>query len=218
MRTDIERREVAYDATTGTLTVGTRSTVVLCAPGDNDCLLRTYLGLVAAQREVRLGQGIHLRKDDIAVLAELLDLDDEDLETRLQQILCLTEAEAADLGRRLRRHKLAAAALGVSLMAGLPLSGAFAAADDSTAPPPVPVVREHTPSPDALDHAVVVVPPVEVVAAAEQPPPPPPPEPEPEVEIGDALVIERDPGFVAPEGVEIGDALVLERDAPPPTD
>lgn len=199
MRTDILRREVAWDAATSTLIVGGRSTVVTCDPGDNECLLRTYLGLVAEQREVALGRGVHLRRDDIAVLAELLDLDDVDLESRLRRILHLSGKEAADLHRRLRRQRVAAAALGVGLLAGVPVGKTVAAAAEATTPPAVAVevVDVDPVSPDSLDHPVTVT------------------EAPAETEIGDAVRYERDPDYVAPEGVDIGDALVIERGSAP---
>lgn len=231
MRTDIQRRQVAYDASTGTLTVGGRMTVVTCDPGDNECLLRTYLDLVAEQRDIRLGQGVHLRRDDVAVLAELLDLDDADLEGRLRRILRLSEAQAADLHRRLVRHRVAAAAVGVGLLAGVPataLAGADEAAGEPAATVPVAAVVQVDPVvPDSLDRAVVVVSEAAPVVA---PPPPAPapappapvvepepvvavaePAPAPEVEIGHAVTYEQDPTYVAPEGVDIGESLVIER-------
>lgn len=237
MRTVIERRMVSWDPATATLTVGARSTLVTCDPGDNECLLRTYLGLVAEQRDVRLGLGVSLRRDDVAVLAELLDLDDDDLEARLVRILRLSEAEARDLTQRLRRHKVVAAAVGVGLLAGVPVSQAVAGANDAAgsdddrtraavtvadvSPAPVddPVVIELTPTPAVAAPAVVAPAPL---AVDEPPAPAPAPAPampapaaESEVEIGHTVTYERDPNFVPPEGVDIGDAMVIERDAPP---
>lgn len=229
MRTDIQRRQVAYDASTGTLTVGGRTTVLTCDPGDNECLLRTYLDLVAEQRDVRLGEGVYLRRDDVAVLAELLDLDDADLEGRLRRILRLSEAQAADLHRRLVRHRVAAAAVGVGLLAGVPATALAGAGEATNEPvPSVPaaaVVQLDPVAPDSLDRAVVVVSEAAPVVA---PPPPPAPAPEPapvvepepvvaaaepapEVEVGPAVTYERDPTYVAPEGVDIGESLVIER-------
>jgi hypothetical protein len=225
MRTDIQRREVAFDAATGTLVVGARTVVV--EPGDNERLLRTYLGLVAEQRDVTLSKGVVLRRDDIAVLADLLDLDDEDLETRLQRILHLSAAEAADLTGRLRRHRVAVAAVGVGLLAGVPAVGtALAGADEADRPVTVPtpttvaVVQVDPVAPDALDRAVVVEVPAPVAAEqpapgpAPQPAPEPEPEPEVEPEIGYSVTYERDPSFVAPDGVDIGDSMVIERELP----
>jgi hypothetical protein len=230
MRTEIERREVAWDAATATLTVGGRSTVVTCDPGDNECLLRTYLGLVAEQRDVTLGRGAHLRRDDVAVLAELLDLDDVDLEARLRRILHLSSRDAADLHRRLRRHRVAAAAVGVGLLATVPAGRALAIAADGTqtsgTPTSVAVVEVDPVSPDALDHPITVTfAPADVevleplVAVAETPAPAPDPEPalepepEGEAEVGYSVTYERDPSYVPPEGVDIGDSMLIERDA-----
>jgi hypothetical protein len=228
MQTAIERRQVAWDPTTATLTVGNRRTVVTCAPGDNECILRTYLALVAEQRDIRLERSIALRRDDVVVLAELLDLDDAELEARLRRLLCLSETEAADLTRRLRRQRVVAAAVGVGLLAGVPASQAVVAASeaaDATAPADPVVVDDSTVlSPDALDRPVVVSfgaddppapepqPAAAEAAPATEPEPAPAPEPEPEVEVGYTVRYERDPDYVPPEGVEIGDAMVIERD------
>jgi hypothetical protein len=231
----IARRQVAYDAGRGLLTVGARAVVVGCDAGDNDCLLRTYLGLVAEQRDVPLGTGVHLRRDDVAVLAELLDLDDVDLEARLRSILHLSGEEAADLHKRLLRHRVAAAAVGVGLLAGVPATAVVASADEAPASVPVTTNVEVPSSPDAIDRPVVVDAPEPIVlrpvlkvaatppapaaepapaaAVVEPPAEPAPPAVEPEVEIGYTVTYEQDPSFVPPEGVDIGSSLVIERDA-----
>lgn len=225
MRTDIQRREVAFDASTGILVVGARAVVV--EPGDNERLLRTYLDLVAEQREVNLAEGVVLRRDDIAVLAELLDLDDTDLEARLQRLLRLSAADAAELTGRLRRHRVVAAAFGVGLLAGVP---ALAAADDTDPAPAsaaarptggASVARLDPVAPDAIDRSPIVVEVAEPAHApltqAAEPPAPasePEPQPEPEAEVGYSVTYERDPSFVPPEGVDIGDSMVIERDPP----
>ena len=167
------------------LVVGAQRVLVTCDPADNECLLRTYLDLVAKQRRVALDTTVHLRTDDIAVLAELLDLDDDALEARLRRMLRLSERQATALARRLRRTHLAAA-LGLGMFTVVPSADALADTDGAAAPP----VR---------------------IADAEvdlEPPAAP-------VDIGTAVRYERDPAFVAPPGVDIGDAMVIERDPPP---
>lgn len=236
----IGRRTVSWDPERGVLTVGERSVALTCAPGDNECVLRTYLHLVADQRDVRLDRSVVLRRDDVLVLAELLDLDDVRLEHQLTAILRISGDEAKALRRDLLRHRVTAAAMGVGLLAVVPLAGAAAADDAPAFTDPAPAVCV-VPSPDSLDHEVEVpaveVPAVEATPTDEIAPPvvpvaePPaaaasapttvapaqrPHEPEPEAatEIGWSETHERDPDAVAPEGVEIGDAMVLERDLP----
>lgn len=246
----IGRRAVAWDPTEGVLTVGERSVTLTCAPGDNECILRTYLHLVADQRDVALDRSVVLRRDDVQVLAELLDLDDVRLEQQLGAILRLSGGDAKALRRDLLRHRLTAAAVGVGLLAAVPLAGAAAADDTPAFADPDPAICIVA-SPDSLDRAIEVdvepspaVPPatadpeplapaapvvaelpVDAVPAPEpvtpavaepeaDPDPAPPPAPEVATEIGWTVTYERDPDFVPPEGVEIGDAMVLERDLP----
>lgn len=131
----ISRRAVAWDPSVSVLTVGERSVTLTCAPGDNECILRTYLHLVADQREVPLSRSVVLRRDDVLVLAELLDLDDVRLEDKLVAILRLSDPEAKALRRDLLRQRVTVAALGVGLVAGLPLSGVAGASPQPAARP-----------------------------------------------------------------------------------
>jgi hypothetical protein len=206
MPTDIERRQVAYDAATGTLTVGGRTAVVTSALGDNEQLLRTYLGLVAQQREVDLGRAVHLRRIDIATLAEMLDLDDADLEGQLQRILSLSDEQAADLHRRLLRQRFAAVAIGVGIFAGASANLVPAGAAEAGTPKQPAAVSQMTqlPSSKAIGSAVTVAAPVE-----SEPAPAPAAESEPEVEVDYAVRYERGPAPA--DGVDIGDALFIER-------
>jgi hypothetical protein len=223
---DTGRRQVAYDARSGTLTVGDRTTVLTCDPGDNEALLRTYLGLVAEQREVILGRGVHLRRSDIAVLAELLDLDDADLEGRLRRILRLSETEAAALHRRLLRQRVVAAAMGVGLLASVPTMGPAGADEAPDGPWGRPVHATLGVSHETMDRHLRIVAPFvadDVEKSAPAPAATPEPDVEPvvepvvedEAEVEYSVRYERDPNFVPPEGVDIGDALVIERDPPP---
>lgn len=232
----ISRRSVSWDPAVGVLTVGERSVTLTCETGDNECILRTYLHLVADQRDVALDRSVVLRRDDVLVLAELLDLDDVRLEQRLASILRLSGAEATALRRDLLRQRLTYAALGVGLVAGVPFAGA-AAADDAPAPT-APATRaevvEVLASPDSTDRPIdvaaapttvavtveatpparAVTDPPAVAASAPTPAAPPVADPPVETEIGYSVTYERDPDFVPPEGVEIGDAMVIERDLP----
>jgi hypothetical protein len=211
-----ERRTVSYDPSSGTLVVGARSVKVHCAPSDNECLLRTYL--VAEQRDVRLDTAVHLRRDDIAVLAQLLDLDDDSLEFRLRRLLRLSERDAAVLARRLRRNRVALA-LGLGVLTAVPAVEALVGADQAVASPDATdVVAEAsttttvststTAAPTTITVAVPAPAPEATIADASEPAPSP-------VDVGYAVRYERDPEFVPPPGVDIGDAMFIERDAPP---
>jgi hypothetical protein len=208
---------VSYDPETATLVVGARRVVVTCDPSDNECLLRTYLELVAAQRGVAVGTAIRLRRDDVLALARLLDLDDDDLESRLQRLLRLSENDASSLARRLRRNRVAAA-LGLGVITAVPALEGLAGADRADASPtPVAAVEETTtttndPMPSTAVTVTVPAPvpaPETTTAVVSDPAPAP-------VEVGHAMRHERDPDFVAPPGVDIGDAMVVERDTPEP--
>ena len=213
-----KRRGVSYDPATSTLVVGARRVVVTHELSDNERLLRTYLELVASQRGVVVGTAIHLRRDDILALAQLLDLDDNDLESRLQRLLRLSENDASALARRLRRNGVAAA-LGLGIITAVPAIEGLARADHAVAAPkPVAAVEETSTSttpttePPAATAVTVTVPapvpaPETTTAVVSDPAPAP-------VDIGDAVQHERDPDFVAPAGIDIGDAMTIERDTP----
>jgi hypothetical protein len=223
----IHRRTVSYDPTTSTLVVGARSVTVGCEPGDNECLLRTYLDLVAEQRHVPLGTAVHLRRDDVVVLAQLLDLDDETLEARLQRLLQLSQRQAAALTRRLRRNRVAVA-VGIGVLTAVPAVNALVGSGSASASPSTSTVADESPTTEAVvptteaapeTTVTVIVPTTEAVepapvVAADPAPVAPEPEPAP-ADVGYSVRYERDPDFVAPEGVDIGDAMVIERDAPP---
>jgi hypothetical protein len=195
MPTEIERRQVAYDASSGVLTVGGRTAVVTAELGDNERLLRTYLGLVAQQRDVVLGRAVHLRRADVTALSALLDLDDGDLEGQLANILQLSDEEAADLHRRLLRQRFAAAAIGVGIFAGA--SAAVPAA--GAAEPKAVAAAEQT----ATVSSKAIGSPVTVHAA--------PLASAPDVALAPAVRHEREVPPATPEGVDIGDALTIER-------
>lgn len=118
----VQRREVSWEPSIRRLTVGKESAFISGDTVDNEAVLRTYLDLVAMQRHISLNQSVILRRDDIAVLAELLDLEDDHLEADLVAMLHLTPAAASRLHRRLLGRRLAIGALGLSLLAGVPLS------------------------------------------------------------------------------------------------
>ncbi len=233
MRTDgtaatraIARRTVSWDQATSELVVGDRRTHLACPPGDNECLLRTYLSLVAEQRNVAVDRSIVLRGDDVAVLAELLDLDDAALQSRLRRLLRLSEPAAADLHHRLLRQRLTAAAVGVGLLAAVPGSQAVASESTPVTAPTAAVVVADEPAPVPTALTIVVPEPATTAPPTTAASAPPPvaasapttaaPEPEPDTDVGYSVRYERDPSYVPPEGVDIGDAMFIERDPPPP--
>jgi hypothetical protein len=182
MASDSARRQVGYDPSDGTLTVGARTTVVTRDLGDNERLLRTYLDLVTEQREVPADRAVRLRRADITALAELLDLDDADLVDRLTRILRLSELEARDLHRRLVRQRVAAAAIGVGMLAAVPAAAGAAE----------PVVRTTNVAPaDSKAIGAPVEVEVELGPAVRHERPAPGTPQEPDVDIIDALTIER---------------------------
>ena len=202
MPSELARRQVDYDPTTGILTVGGRTALVTAELGDNERLLRTYLGLVAQQRDVALGRAVHLRRADVAALSALLDLDDAALEDQLRTILQLSDEEAADLHRRLLRQRFAAAALGVGIFAGV--SAGVPAAGATGAPATVKAVTADAPPATTASTSKALGSPVTVAAAAVA-------APEPEVALAPAVRHEREVPPSTPDGVDIGDALTIER-------
>jgi hypothetical protein len=180
MAADIARRPVGYDPSDGTLTVGARTTVVTRDLGDNERLLRTYLDLVTEQREVPADRAVRLRRADITALAEVLDLDDADLVDRLTRILRLSELEARDLHRRLVRQRVAAAAIGVGMLAAVP--AVAGAAEPSVMTSNVP---------PAASKSIGAPVEVELGPAVRHERPEPGTPQEPDVDIIDALTIER---------------------------
>jgi transcriptional regulator with XRE-family HTH domain len=119
------RRIVALDLELGLLSVGERSVVIASGEG-NESVLRQYLDLVSEQRSNR-SDSMHLRHDDLVVLAAILDLNDSDLESRLVKLVGCTPDEAFVLRRRLLRHRKVAraAALALGLLAVIPVAHAL---------------------------------------------------------------------------------------------
>lgn len=205
---------MSWDPESGELVVGNRRTTIPAAVVDNEQLLRTYLELVAEQRRVALTSDLVLRGDDIAVLAELLDLDDVALAGHLQRLLRLSERAAAALHRRLRRRK-AAAAVGMSLLAAAPVGAVMSVAADSddspatTVPDPVGQVEVEIGVPLRIERDPATLPapedpvpmPVPSADAVVQPPPPPP----------SSTVDAPADTTTTTVGVEIGDAVTIER-------
>jgi hypothetical protein len=225
------RRPVTFDPATRRLTVGSRSTVVPDVADNNEAMLRGYLALVARARGFAVASLTQVRQHDVAVLAELLDLEDADLEARFVRLLGMTPEVAADTRRRLVRQRSILAAAGITV--GVLLSaGGTAAASGPTGPtgptapaasvapvavsiaadavaetPPTPVTDPPVTAPPAT------APPAQPAQETAGPPdstpptstPPTPASSDPEVQIGDALVIERGTPPDDPS-VGIGDA------------
>lgn len=238
-----EHLGVVYDASTRVLTVGQRSRSVSDL-ADNAAVLTTYLEMVAEQRPMQPASRVELRDDDLDALAGLLDLDDSALEDQFVRLLGVTRGEARELRRRMRARwfRTAAAAVGVGVFASMPALVSTSPGAEPGLGKAMTLVWHHLDAPaaeaPAIDVAPIEVPGVEV-APIEEPavsrkPPAPEPEPAPEVEIGDAVTIERnedgetityyesEPAPVGEDGTDIGTALVIERtpppDEPPPGD
>jgi hypothetical protein len=209
------------------LTIGDKSTLVPDLAAGNEAVLRSYLALVADVRGTPIGSGIEVRHDDVVVLAEILDLTDADLELHLANLLGVSANDAADVHRRIRRHR----AFALSFAAALGSIGIVGATNISEASPAparsavVTSVQEGVPATTAdlvsAEPVIETFVPVETAAAASvasEPEPPPEPAPEPplapsgpdDVQIGSALVIERGQQPDDPN-VQIGDAVTYER-------
>jgi transcriptional regulator with XRE-family HTH domain len=72
----------------------------------NDSVLRAYLAVVRAQRDLGVDAPVALRVEDVEVLAAALDLDDDELEARLMVLAHMTAMEAQDARARLLRSFL----------------------------------------------------------------------------------------------------------------
>ena len=218
---DDTRQPVEFDPETMRLTIGEHSTVVSHPALGNEAVLRSYLSLVADVRGTPIGSGIEVRHDDVVVLAQVLDLTDEDLETHLARLLGVSAATAAEVGRRLRRRHAFAAAAASLTVGGLALFGATrVAASPSPAAPKPAVVAVTTSSPEpTTTTSTTIAPPPTVVTPPDVPTTTTPPASDgphtsptgpDDVQIGDALVIVRGQQPDDPN-THIGDAITYER-------
>lgn len=219
------RTRVSYDADTATLRLGDRTVAVVRRADDanaNSAVLRTYLGAVAASRGCLPGTPLTLRRDDIAALAEILDLDDGELETRLQRLLGLSEADAATARSRLLRRR--AASLGTVLVVGVLATGSLAAASaTSSYRDPVP-----TPTTSIASEPMVVVAPTTTTTIALVMTAVPGASGATDAVVPTGATgsgtAEVEPHHISPvqlpddadgDGIDIGTALVIERGTPP---
>lgn len=224
---DETRTPVEFDPDTMTLTIGDRSTVVNHPALGNEAVLRSYLSLVADVRGTPIGSGIEIRHDDVVVLAQVLDLTDADLEKDLQRLLGVSAATAAEVGRRLRRRQAFVAAAASLTVGAVALFGASkVAASPSPAPSRPAAVVATTAAPVAEPTTTSTTaapattePPTTVVTTPDVPPTTQPPASDEthvhptgpdDVQIGDALVIERGQQPADPS-TQIGDAITYER-------
>jgi len=201
------------------LTIGDKSARVADPSLGNEAVLRSYLSLVADVRGTPIGAGIEVRQDDIAVLAEVLDLTDNELDGHLASLLGVSANEAADVHRRLRKHRAlaAAATLTVGSLALLGATNVGAASPGATPPATTPgivhMIGVTTNEPSSAAFAPIPTaasaPTTSLTApgAADESQSAPVDD---EVQIGDALVIERGTPPDDPS-VQIGDAVTYER-------
>ena len=213
------RQPVEFDPDTLRLTIGEHSTVVSHPALGNEAVLRSYLALVAEVRGTPIGSGIEVRHDDVVVLAQVLDLADDELDMLLARLLGVSAAEAAQVGRRLRRRSAFAAAAASLTVGGLAL---FGATKVGAAPEPATPARVEpaaaVAAPEVTTTSTTAAPPAEatpttpvtVTPPHEVEDPAPAPVASDDVQIGDALVIER--GQQPADGsTQIGDAVTYER-------
>jgi len=212
------RHPVTFDAGTRRLTVGSRSTIVPDVADRNEAMLRGFLALVAEARRTAVASATQLRQDDIAVLAEVLDLDDTELEARFVRLLGMSVAVAADTRRRIARHRalLAAAGMTVGLFAAGTAAAAAPAADSTVVVSAAVSAASVAPALTATATPPAPQPYVAPRIESTQPAPAPSsdtattPQSSNDVEIGDALVIERGTPPDDPN-TQIGDAVTYER-------
>jgi hypothetical protein len=203
-----------FDRASMRLSIGDRSTVVPDSAAGNEAMLRSYLALVAEVRGTPIGSGIEVRHDDVVVLAEILDLSDTDLEVHLANLLGVSAKDAAAVHRRIRRHRALAAAFAATLgsIAMVGATNVSAASPSPATPAVVSSVHEEVPVTTGIVASAAPI------ADETHTPPPPPPAPTThshprspdDVQIGDALVIERGEQPDDPN-TQIGDAVTYER-------
>ncbi len=99
------RTPISYDAANGVLRVGTLGVRFRLGLDDNDVLLRGFSSAVRRQRQLPPSIPLQLRKADIPVLATLLDLEDEDLDSRAQFWFGQTPQTAQGFRRMLKLAK-----------------------------------------------------------------------------------------------------------------
>ena len=199
-----------FDRDSLRLTIGDKSTVVPDSAAGNEAMLRSYLALVAEVRGTPIGSGIEVRHDDVVVLAEILDLTDADLEVHLANLLGVSAKDAADVHRRIRRHRAFAAAFAAAL-GSIALVGATnvsAASPAAAKPAVVSSAQEDVPA----TTAIVAMPAAAArnAASASASRSHSQPTSADDVQIGDALVIERGQPPADPN-TQIGDAVTYER-------
>ena len=78
------RTSLSYDAEAGILRIGELGVRFRAGVQSNDELLRGFSAAVRRQRQIPPSVPLHLRSTDMHVLAELLDLDDSQLDERAQ--------------------------------------------------------------------------------------------------------------------------------------
>jgi transcriptional regulator with XRE-family HTH domain len=113
----------------GRLVVG-RQTIGLESP--NAVVLRQYVAAVRVERRLGPTDVVGLRHRDIAALADILDIDDAQLERDLREIAGLSAEEAASVRSRLLRRRVAVTVSGVALAAAGLISGARLVTDGSS--------------------------------------------------------------------------------------
>jgi hypothetical protein len=131
MMPGLSRQPVVFDHASMRLSIGDKWTRVPDLAAGNEVVLRSYLALVAEVRGTPIGSGIEVRHDDVVVLAEILDLSDADLELHLANLLGVSANDAADVHRRIRRHR----AFALSFAAALGSIGIVGAGNISAASP-----------------------------------------------------------------------------------
>jgi hypothetical protein len=117
-----ERQPVQYTPAANLITVGPHTAQIERAEDSdaNEAVLEAYLTLVADARDVSRHGRFDLRFDDVEILAQLLHLDDAELDQRLARMLGIEVGAAREVHSRMARHRKLFGAASLALLSSLP--------------------------------------------------------------------------------------------------
>ena len=124
----VRRTPLVADRDTRSLRIGPNEVVL----GPDADPLSTYLSMVYALRGLTPGARLHLRDEDLDVLAGLVGYDPAQVEARLVDLMGFSEEEARELRIRLFRRRAVATATGIAI--GLGALGIVAAVEHRDQP------------------------------------------------------------------------------------
>jgi transcriptional regulator with XRE-family HTH domain len=98
------RDSVEFDHESGLMRVGAETVGVALL--DNDSVLLSYVQLVRRQRNMRAGDAVRLRQEDVEALADALDLSDAQLTRRLIRLMGMTQEQAEHVRDRMLERRM----------------------------------------------------------------------------------------------------------------